>query len=156
MTATEHAQLVERRAELMAELFLQELDPLFVTSARDSDIGYDYLIGFSNADGGVDTYAVQVRATEENAGRDIKLERRLFNRLAKSNLPALLLVIDVKNNEIFYSLPVDASDPMPTQKAATVPLTHATDETKQQLRLRISGSTSRRATRGSKHTRKTS
>jgi len=55
--------IIGRRGELIAELFLQDLNPSFVAKPT-TDFGYDFFVGFPNSDGGINNYAVQVKATE--------------------------------------------------------------------------------------------
>ncbi len=54
---------VERRGELLAELFLQDLNPEFVARAT-GDVGYDFLVGFRNSRGGVNNISGVVKTTE--------------------------------------------------------------------------------------------
>lgn len=104
MTDRQKAEILGRRGELLAELFLQELHPEFVARPA-SDLGYDFFVGFSNADGGLNIAAVEVRTTERPVQQRHPVEQRLFRRLANSNLPVLLLVVNVKENRLFYALP---------------------------------------------------
>ncbi len=45
------AYMFGRRGELITELFLQDLNPSFVAKPS-SDFGYDFYVGFQNANGG--------------------------------------------------------------------------------------------------------
>lgn len=123
------SNLVDRRAELMAELFLQELGPQFLSRPTD-DVGYDLLVGFLNTEGGINTFAVEVKSTERPLTR-IQLPRRAFDRIAKSNIPGLLLVADVKHNRMYYAWlnheGVSDSD------AVSIPLAEINDESKREL-----------------------
>lgn len=139
MTLTkQHDQTVQRRAELLAELWLQDLQPAFVTQPSSPDVGYDYLVGFENPDRGVNLVAVEVKATERKVSQSLSLDRRAFERLAHSNIPVLLLVVDVKRNRLYYSMlgPNEKSQSSVTQKTA-VSLTELTDDTKRELRNRL-------------------
>ena len=95
--------LVARRGELMVELFLQDLRPSFLSRPTSPNLGYDLLVGFKNARGGINTFAVEVRATERPPRGRFRLPRRAFDRLALSNVPALLLVVDVKHNRLYHA-----------------------------------------------------
>lgn len=97
-----HRHFVERRAELMAELFLQELEPEFL-SRPTQDFAYDLLVGFKNGKGGINTFAVQVKATELPPPTNFPLPRGTFERLTSSNIPVLLLVADAKQNRLYYA-----------------------------------------------------
>lgn len=134
MTDRERAELLGRRGDLLAELFLQELGAEFV--ARPSaDLGYDFFVGFNNPDGGVNLAAVEVKATDRPVPRRYPVDRRLFRRLAHSNIPVLLLVANVKENRLFYALP-DPDTPGAENGAGTVsiPVTPVDDATRQGLR----------------------
>ncbi len=95
------AQLIARRAELIAELFFQDLNADYVAQPA-SNAGYDFLVGFANTRGGTNNYIVEVKATERPVTSLFPLETKLYKRLANSNIPALLLVVDVKGNQVFY------------------------------------------------------
>ena len=97
------SDLIGRRAELLAELFFQELDPVFISRPTTIDVGYDLLVGFSNDKAGINTFAVEVKSTERPPGQRFEISRSLFDRLAHSNVPGLLLVVDVKRNQLYYA-----------------------------------------------------
>src|ERR1035438_171961 len=99
-----HAGLVGRRSELMAELFLQELEPKFLTRPT-LDLGFDFLVGFENQGGGVNTFAVEVKGTENSISSSFSLDKRSYRRLVNSNVPGFLLAVDVKQNKLFYAWP---------------------------------------------------
>ncbi len=97
--------IIQRRGELIAELFLEEFNPKQL-SKPDFNAGYDYLVGFSNIGGGINLYPVLVKSTDKPLDPDqpsfpVSIEE--FNRLAKSNFRAFILVIDVKRNKIYQS-----------------------------------------------------
>jgi hypothetical protein len=46
---------------------------------------------------------VQVQATEQPVAAAVHADAEQYERLAYSNIPALLLVVDVKRNRLFYS-----------------------------------------------------
>lgn len=99
-----HADFVGRRSEVLAELFLQDLEPKFL--ARPTrDLGFDFLVGFQNPEGGVNTFAVEVKGTDHSISSSFSVDKRLVRRLANSNLPGLLLAVDVKQNKLFYAWP---------------------------------------------------
>lgn len=101
-TKQSKAELIGRRAELMAELFLQELEPSFVAKPT-SDFGFDLFVGFQNKIGGINSYAIEVKGTDNPISSKYRMHASTFKRLANSNIPALLLVVDVKENNLFYS-----------------------------------------------------
>lgn len=137
-TGTADRALVGRRGELMAELFLDDLRPAFVARASADmgrDAGYDYLVGFPNAAGGINTYAVVVKAAEETRPT-VTVSREVYDQLRNSNLPTLLLAIDVKHNTLSYAWPGD--DPVGGRRAAaTLHVTVADETAKRTLRHRL-------------------
>lgn len=114
MTATQsRSKMIARRGEVMAELFLEEEGPRFLSRPTSPDVGYDLLVGFLNDAGGINTFAVEVRADEQPPpASGVRLPLPRFDRLAKSNIPGLLLVVDVKANTLYsaWLAPELASD----------------------------------------------
>ncbi len=88
----------------MAELFLQQLSPVAVARPTD-DFGYDLLVTFKNKKGGLNAFGVQVRGTESEVPKSLVVDRDLQESLSRSNIPAFLLVADVKRNKLFYGWP---------------------------------------------------
>lgn len=134
MKQTRSAQ-IGRRAELIAELFLQDLGPSFVAKPTD-DLGYDFLVGFPNNEGGVNSYVVELKATEQPVPLRYPLNAKLYERLVLSNIPAFLLVVDVKQNRVFYSLLFNGTK-RHRSRTIRVPLTEANDVVKEQLRRQL-------------------
>jgi hypothetical protein len=99
----EQSELIARRGELLAELFLQELNPFFVARNTAQDFGIDFFVGFRNPRGGINLVAIEVKVTERPVKGSFWLQRRVHEILANSNIPGLLLVIDVKENRYFYA-----------------------------------------------------
>lgn len=99
---TTKKSIIERRGRLIAELFLQDLNPSFVARPT-SDFGYDFLIGFPNTGGGINNCAVRVEATERPVSSQFPIDAETHTLLAHSNIPALLIVADVKRNRLFHA-----------------------------------------------------
>jgi hypothetical protein len=127
------SSVASRRAELLVELFFQELNPVFISRPTIQDLGYDLLVGFSNESGGINTFAVEVKATERPMGTHLPLRRANFNRMAHSNVPGLLLVADVKQSRLYYSWlrPIEGRGRGDT---VSIPLTEISDATKEELK----------------------
>jgi hypothetical protein len=124
---------VGRRGELLAELFLQELKPEFVARPSD-DFVYDFLIGFQNPRGGINNIAVEVKATEQLARKQYSISKRRYVRWAYSNIPILLLVIDVKENRYYYAwASPEVSSNAGDSETIRVDLTEVNDSTKAHL-----------------------
>src|SRR5205809_1214564 len=96
-----HAELVTRRGELMAELFLQEFGPASI-ARPPHDFGYDFLVVFKNSKGGINTFGVDVKVTERPVPSPFLIDRRTYDRLAHSTIPRLLLVADVTQNRLLF------------------------------------------------------
>jgi hypothetical protein len=94
---------VERRARLIAELMLEDLGAAVIARHDEADFLFDYLAGFKNAAGGMNTIGVELKAVEGAPGPTVELTKKVANRIAGSNTPTLLLVIDVKHNQLWYA-----------------------------------------------------
>lgn len=123
----------------MAELFLQELEPEFVAQSTADDFAFDFLIGFANKDGGVNTYAVEVKATDKPIKDTYRVPRELFNRLTHSNIPLILLVVDVKQNALFYAWPSQDGDVTPSVSTVALPLIRVDEKSRAALREQMAG-----------------
>jgi Domain of unknown function (DUF4365) len=108
MKPTYHTVYVQRRSELMAELFLQQLGPVARVPAAQ-DLGYDLLVTVKNRKGGSNTFGVQVKGTESEVRPSRVVDEELSRSLTLSNIPGFLLVADVKRNKLFYGWPDRAS-----------------------------------------------
>jgi hypothetical protein len=127
------AEMLGRRGDLLAELFLQELGAEFVARPT-ADLGYDFFVGFNNPEGGVNIAAVEVKATDRPVHAHYPVQKRLFRRLANSNIPVLLLVVNVKENRLFYALA--GSYPLGEDADAntvSIPLTPVDEATRHEL-----------------------
>jgi hypothetical protein len=127
------ARLVERRGELLAELFLQELEPAFLTRATPADFTYDFLVGFTNTQKGVNTFGVKLKATERPVPSRAQLSPASFERLTHSNIPILLLVVDVKRNELYCAWLRSGSRIERTRTAVSVPVAKVDEAMKREL-----------------------
>ena len=114
-------------------MFLQEFNPSFVAKPT-TDFGYDFFVGFPNADGGINNYAVEVKATERQVPSRFRMKTSLYERLAYSNIPALLLVVDVKQNRMFYAwLTPEATQSRNEAQTVSIPVTEVDDAAKEKL-----------------------
>jgi uncharacterized protein (UPF0128 family) len=134
-TQNSSSKVAGRRGELMAELFLQELEPEFISRSTTADWGYDLLVGFLNKKGGINTFAVEVKATERPPGQRFQITRHTFDRFANSNIPGLLLVADVKKNHLHYAW-LTAKRPAGTT-SVSVTLTELDEKAKEMLRRQL-------------------
>ncbi len=134
------AYMLGRRGELIVELFLQDLGPPFVAKPT-TDFGYDFFVGFSNVDGGINNYAVQVKATERPVPSRFPIQTTLYERLAHSNIPALLIVVDVKQNRLFYAWLTPECERRRGVHTIMIPVKEVDDIVKEELRKQLVGHT---------------
>jgi len=140
---TRHAQMVGRRGELMIELFLQDLDPVYVARS-DLDFGYDFFVGFENAEGGINTSAVVARATEQAVRDRFHFPKNRYDELSHSNIPVLLLVANVKTNQLYYAwLTPDDTKGREGVQMISIPVNEVDEDAKQSIRRHLSGLTRR-------------
>lgn len=136
-----------RRGDLLAELFFEEFDPVFVSRPTTPDAGYDLLVAFSNEKAGINTFAVEVKSTEQQLGSKFPLQRRRFDRIAHSNIPGLLLVADVKRVRLYFAW-LKANAAKSRGKSVLVPLVEVTERTKAELKERFHKATDGMAVAG--------
>jgi hypothetical protein len=134
MTQT-HSEFVERRAEIMVELFLRELDPAFIAQPS-RDIGFDYMVSFPSRRGSSNTFGVAIKVTTEHDAHRFAVSKRTYNQLAHSNLSAFLLVADVKRNKLYFGFPPKI-DTRKTGPAIDIPLTQINAQTTKDLYKRL-------------------
>lgn len=94
------------------------------------------MVGFRNKRGGINTFAVEVKATEKPPVGGYRLGRSLFDRLVGSNVPVLLVVADVKRSELYYGW-LGATETSVGQ-SVTVSVTKLDDKAKLKLRKEFS------------------
>ena len=137
--ASSRRQVVARRGELLAEFFLEDFAPALL--ARPSaDLGFDYLMGLPNPEGGMNLAAVQVKATDRPVPSRMPISRETYDRMAHSNVPVLLLVVDVKRNLLYYAMPdSDAHADDAGTARVVIQLTEVDESVKQELRDRLCG-----------------
>lgn len=136
-SAKSHAEMVARRAELLVELFLQDLGATFVSDPR-TDTGYDFIVSFPNREGGKNFSAVEVKATERPVRDFYPLDAKWYERLTRSNIPSLLMVVDTKHNRLYHSWPGEGEIKVDADAARVrVPVLPIDDSMKAQIRKRL-------------------
>ena len=132
--------LVGRRAELMAQLFLEDLEPAFLADTAQ-EFGFDFLVGFTNPQGGINLTAVEVKSTDQPVvPGHFSILWRLYYRWAHSNIPILLLVIDVKQNRVYFAWPTqDGSNGSTATNTISIRLTEIDEKNKSELREKLAG-----------------
>lgn len=131
-------QMIARRAELMAELFIEELEPTFA-SKPTADVGWDLLAGFPNGGSGTNVFLIQVKGTDRPVGRTFPVRRGEVDRLAKSNLPALLLVADVSHAKLYYAWLTPDKAEVGRSHTVNVPVVEVTGRARHALATALAG-----------------
>jgi len=133
------ADMIKRRGELLTELFLQDMNPSFVAKPTFG-LGYDFLIGFPNTSGGINNCAVRVEATERPVPSRFPTDAKKCSLLAHSNIPALLIVADVKQNRLFHArLTPEVTEGSGGVHKVRIPVTELSDLAKEELRRQLAG-----------------
>jgi hypothetical protein len=128
------------RGELLAQLFLTELNPISVNHGAKDDL-FDYTVTFAAPNGVLRLIVVEVKATEKPVKDKYPFRVDVIRRLSTVNVPVLLLVVDVKNNAIYYTWARAAAELLPQDSDKTtfpVPVKRA-DEHKEELLQEILG-----------------
>jgi hypothetical protein len=133
-----HSGFIGRRGELMAELFLQELEPETIIRPR-SDLGLDFLVTFRNSRSGINSFGVEVKSTTQIVQLSFGIDRKIYDRLAYSNMQILLLIANVKQNKLYFAW-IDESRRHSGAATVMIPLTPITDRTKIELRRKLTAS----------------
>ena len=120
----------------MAELFLQDLEPTSIAHPP-VDFGYDFLVGFANKEGGINYFAVEVKATDRSVPSLLLIDRRTYDLLAHSNIKGFLLVADVKSNDLFFGWPPRVDTRYQGSGPVSIPITKINDATRVELRQRL-------------------
>ena len=136
MSLENSRSVVGRRGELLAELFLQELNPVFISRPTTKDLGYDLLVGFPNEKDGINTFAVEVKSMEKPPGSSVTIPRSIFHRIAHSNVPGLLLVADVKRNRLFYAW-LRPGDSKSAGTGVSIPVTEISETSRRILKRQL-------------------
>ncbi len=92
-----------RRAELLAEAFLDELKPARLVKAESQNLDFDFVVAFKNPKGGLKYCAIEVKQTDNPVrGNFHFMTGRRFVDAKKSNMPTIVLVADTKRNDLYY------------------------------------------------------
>jgi Domain of unknown function (DUF4365) len=133
------AEYIGRRSELIAELFLEDLKPTFL-SRPTKDVGLDFLIGFANSKGGINTFGVEVKSTQQPISSSFAVDRDSYRRLANSNVPVCLIVVDAKQNRLFYAWPGEGNGSLRSKGSKVeVPITEINDDVRVELLRKMAG-----------------
>lgn len=97
------AWYVARRGELLVQQFLLDLGASYVSPLPSPDLGLDYLAFFSRNDRLQRAIGVEAKATEREVAGRFLVTAALLRRFEDSNIPILLVIADVKRNEIYFT-----------------------------------------------------
>lgn len=141
-TKTKEPWYITRRGELLAQEFLFELAPKqAIYTGDDPEHEVDYMALFSKPNGGLVMIAITVKATEEEIKGFYPFKVSELEMFKKSNIPVLMLVIDVKRNQYFLNwannVIIKESANAGSEKSVSVLLRHGTPEVIQQLKQEI-------------------
>ena len=143
ITKQKETWYVARRGELLAEQFLIELKPDYVTPMRGgADLGFDYVAFFTKPDKSPIAIAVVVKITESPINGRYPFPVSQLRQLRGGTLPVLVLVIDVKHNEMYFNwadqaVSPDQADALNKRVSCTATLRPSTPEEQEKLRHEI-------------------
>jgi hypothetical protein len=130
---------IQRRGEVIAELFLGDLRPITLVQVPQSDEVCDFFAAFRTKQGKVLTIGVEAIATDKPVPAEYVFHAsgRRLEMLVASTLPLLLVVVDVKLNEVFFNWTTNLTvvrDPSVRKSALLrLPVIKATEESKASL-----------------------
>jgi hypothetical protein len=136
--------VTERRSMLMAELLFQDLGASFVARPDSDSLPFDFLVGFSNPNGGTNTFAVELKGTEKPVKGQYVLKSRSARAFANSNIPVIFLVVDSKQNQSWYAWGHEIGAQIPAETTLTsfpVTLRQITADEMQRLKEELVGVT---------------
>jgi hypothetical protein len=141
-TRTEVPWYITKRGELLTKQFLFELAPddLIYTGDHPEPL-FNYMALFLKPDGSPITIAITVKATEEEIKGVYSFKVSELDKFKKSNIPVLMLVINVKRNQYFLNwadnVMINESANSGSEKSISVLLRQGTPEVIQQLKQEI-------------------
>ena len=134
---------VTKRGELLTKEFLFELAPKQAIYTGDhADHLFDYMALFLKPDGSPVMIEIAVKATEEEIEGVYPFKVSDLEKFKNSNIPVLILVIDVKRNKLFLNWAKTAiipeqKDSLNSEKFVSVLLRQGTPEEIQKLKQEI-------------------
>ena len=143
ITKTKVTWYIGKRGVLLAKQFLLELEPQDIIYLGDSlSHSFDYMALFLKSDGSLLTIGIEVKATEKQIKNVYDFQLSAIKKLKQSNIPVLIVVIDVKRNLFFFnwvkkvvaSEEIDSSN---LKQFVSVPLRQGTPEEIQNLKQQI-------------------
>ncbi|MFN0056085.1 MAG: DUF4365 domain-containing protein [Planctomycetales bacterium] len=140
MSISANSELIARRGELLAEMFLNDCGAK-ITDLPSFEYGIDHLAFFETGAKSFQVVAVQVKTIESPIPAEIRVDADLVHRAAQSNIPTLLLVVDVKQNKFGYAWLEEFATSNAAPRRGTkvrIPLLDA-EEHREQIRQHVAG-----------------
>jgi hypothetical protein len=133
---------VARRGELLAEQFLLALQPDNVSASRSENVPFDFIAFFTKPDQTLFIIGVEVKATQQEIGGRYPFPAKQAMSLLHSNIPVLVVVIDVKTNEVYFNwikdaIPAEKQAGLSDLQSCTLRLRKSSEEEMQRLRNEI-------------------
>lgn len=95
---------IEQRATILAEFFLRDLNPKFLAQASFQGSVWEYMAAFQGKEGKLINIAVEVKSTEAPISSEHIFPGPVnWMDRVNSNLPILVLVVDVKTNSLAWN-----------------------------------------------------
>ena len=142
-TKTKEPWYITKRGQLLSQEFLFELAPKqAIYTGDEPDHLFDYMALFPKSDGSLVTIAIAVKATEEEIEGAYPFKVSDLEKFKNSNIPVLILVIDVKRNKFFLNWAKNAivreqKDSLNSEQFVSVVLRQGTPEEMQKLKQEI-------------------
>jgi hypothetical protein len=142
-TKTKEPWYITKRGQLLSQEFLFELAPKqAIYTGDEPDHLFDYMALFPKSDGSLVTIAIAVTATEEEIEGVYPFKVSDLEKFKNSNIPVLILVIDVKRNKFFLnwaenSIASEEKDSLNLEQFVSIPLRQGTPEEIQKLKQEI-------------------
>jgi Domain of unknown function (DUF4365) len=112
---------------------LQSLDPVSI-ARPPANLGYDLLVSFKNSRGGMNTFGVVLKATEQTEPSFVVVDRRTYDLLAHSTIQGFLFVADVKRDKLYYAWPPRLDTKQSKPRTIRVRITPINEKNKKELR----------------------
>lgn len=142
-TKTKEPWYITKRGQLLSQEFLFELAPKqAIYTGDEPDHLFDYMALFPKSDGSLVTIAIAVKATEEEIEGVYPFKVSDLEKFKHSNIPVLILVIDVKRNKFFLNWAKNAIVPeqkhsLNSEQFVSVVLLQGTPKEMQKLKQEI-------------------
>ena len=97
------------------------------------------MVTFRNSRGGINSFGVEVKSTDQAVQLSFGIGRKTYNQLAYSNTAILLLFANVKQNKLYFAW-IDKRRAQSGAATVMIPLTLINERTKMELRRKLTTS----------------